>query len=102
MSGPLGSADIVSLAIALGLMIWLDALAFRTKSGTLYIGSMMLGVYSLGTIFANQGIIYSVAYSAGFQNDPINAGLWAVMFSVMILITFSMFFDHISPSRGKT
>ena len=97
-------ADIVTLSIALAVMLFLDVFAYRTKIGTLYLGSLMLGVYCEGTIFTQQDITYSVTQlqtnSTFYTAFTINGGLWAVLFAVMILMTFMLFYSFIEGRGG--
>lgn len=103
MAGPLPSADIVSLAVGLGLILFLDSLGFRTKNTTIYIAALMLAVYCDADVIANGSITYSIAQlsssSTFFTTFTINGGLWAIIFSIMVLVTFMLLFDRISPPK---
>lgn len=107
----IASTDIVTLSIVIGLIVFLDSFAYRMNrsgSGSIYIASMMLGVYTLGWVVKNASITYSYASNSGtqcfgacttfFTTYSIDANLWAVIFAVLTLVTFLLLYFRIEGS----
>jgi hypothetical protein len=96
------STDIVSLAVIAGLMIFIDVLGYKTRIGTMYIASIMLGVYTLGWIVKNSTITFSVVQNSGstfFSTYSIDSNLWAVIFAVLVLVSFLLTYYEVGSAR---
>ena len=74
------------------LMIVLDMIGRQTTIGAFYLSAGVIGVYLTGDIFANQGVVQSVAYTGSFVTRVVDPNIYAVISAVVTILSFYFVF----------
>jgi hypothetical protein len=89
--------------VVVAIMLFLDVLGYRTRIAGMYVGAIMLGVYTDGWLVKNSVVTYSVTQlqtnSTFFTTFTIDPNLWTVIIAVLILVSFLLTYYELGSAK---